>query len=247
MAQNYRVLYLGDDSLQGAASYLGGVLTHAGISFLYCPNIEKVSPEIIKSMKGLLIISDYPASNMNSESVKALVESVHSGSSLLMIGGWESFHGLKGGYSRGPVADLLPVECLNRDDRINWCQGVVPWVLRKHPCLEKLPWDQPPIFCGFNETRLKPGAECVLSARPLKIQNNRPSFSGEEYPLLVFGKSGGGKTCALTTDLAPHWVGGWVDWGKTRIKAQARGGGEVEVGTWYAQFITQLVTFLFQG
>jgi hypothetical protein len=65
-----------------------------------------------------------------------------------------------------------------------------------------------------------------------------------DIPLLVTGTFGQGNTAAFCTDFAPHWVGGLVDWGKKRIKAQARNGGEVEVGEYYAQFIGQLVEWL---
>ncbi|HUU28533.1 MAG TPA: glutamine amidotransferase [archaeon] len=244
MSEDKKVLYMGDDSLQGAAAYLGGVLAHAGIGFSYCPSSEAVSPRELERASGLFIISDYPSKNLSPAAVQSLVRSVNEGTSFLMIGGWESFHGLKGGYHQGPIAGLLPVECRQADDRINWCQGVVPKVAHKHPCLEGLPWDEPPIFCGFNGTSLKEGAVLALSARLLKIQGDRLSFLGEECPLLVFGRSGKGKTCALTTDLAPHWVGGWVDWGEPRINAQAPKGGAVEVGVLYAKFITQLVSYL---
>ncbi|MEA1996485.1 MAG: glutamine amidotransferase, partial [Gemmatimonadota bacterium] len=151
---------------------------------------------------------------------------------------------LEGEYHEGPVADLLPVKCKDSDDRVNWCQGVVPKVVSEHASIKELPLDKPPVFCGFNETGLREGAEPVLSACLLEIRGGSLAYTGREYPLLVFGKSGKGTTCALTTDLAPHWVGGWVDWGPERVAAQARGGETVEVGNWYAKFITQLVSFL---
>ena len=87
----------------------------------------------------------------------------------------------------------------------------------------------------------------MLSARLLRIRGENLSFLGEECPLLAFGSYGRGTTAALTTDLAPHWVGGWVDWGQQRINAQAPGGAEVEVGHLYAKFITQLVNFLLKA
>ena len=84
----------------------------------------------------------------------------------------------------------------------------------------------------------------MLSARLMQIREEKLSFAAKEYPLLAFGAFGKGKTAALTTDLAPHWVGGWVDWGTERLTAQAPGGNEVEVGQFYAQFISQLAGFL---
>lgn len=244
MSETKEVLYMGDDSLQGAAAYLGGVLTHAEVGFSYVPSSRAVPLELLDRTGGLIIVSDYPAGNLKSEAQARIVASVEQGASLLMIGGWESFHGLAGEYNEGPLSKILPVKCKACDDRINYCQGVVPWIVKEHPCLEGLPWHEPPIFCGFNETGPAEGAELVLSARLLQIREQSLSFAEKEYPLLAFGSFGKGRTAALTTDLAPHWVGGWVDWGSTRLTAQAEGGNQVEVGQWYAQFISQLVGFL---
>jgi hypothetical protein len=35
-------------------------------------------------------------------------------------------------------------------------------------------------------------------------------------------------------DVAPHWVGGLVDWGRKRISAQSKEATAVEVGEYYA-------------
>ena len=239
-----KVVYMGDDSLQGAAAYLGGVLTWAGIEFDHVPNSWSADIEQLKRSSGLFIISDYPAQNLPPESQTAIVQSVEKGASLLMIGGWESFHGLAGEYQVGPLSEILPVICQPKDDRVNWCQGVVPWLETEHPAVKGLPWGEPPVFCGFNATGPKQGAELVLTARPLVIRPVSLTYADIKYPLLAFGKHGRGKTAALTTDLAPHWVGGWVDWGLDRIKAQAKGGSQVEVGRHYAEFIAGLVRYL---
>ena len=244
MSETKEVLFMGDDSLQGAAAYLGGVLTHAGVDFSYVPSAQAAPLELLDRSRGLIIVSDFPARNLKGEAQARIAASVERGASLLMIGGWESFHGLAGEYHEGPLSEILPVKCKTCDDRVNYCQGAVPWIVKEHPCLEGLPWHEPPIFCGFNETSLAEGAELVLSARLLQIREQSLSFAEKDYPLLAFGTSGSGKTAALTTDLAPHWVGGWVDWGARRLSAQAPGGNEVEVGQSYAQFISQLVSFL---
>ncbi len=239
-----RVIFMGDDSLDGAAAYLGGVMTHHGVEFTYVPSTRRASQSLLDLGRSLFIVSDYPAKNLDTAAQRKIAASVEKGSSLLMIGGWESFHGLAGEYNEGPLADILPVECKSDDDRVNWCQGVVPAVEAEHPVLGELPWGEPPVFCGFNETTLKQGAQLVLSARPLIIRAMGLTYIDQRYPLLAFGTHGEGKTAALTTDLAPHWVGGWVDWGLQRIRAQAPGGTEVEVGHYYAGFIGQLVRFL---
>ncbi|MCE5272636.1 glutamine amidotransferase [bacterium] len=238
------VLYMGDDSLKGAAAYLGGVMTHAGIAFDYVPSSVQAPLEAYQRESGLFIISDYPASNLDMARQKALAESVGRGASLLMIGGWESFHGLAGEYNQGPVCDILPVIPLQSDDRVNYCQGAVPVLKGDQKCLAGLPWDRPPIFCGYNKVTLKDSRGQGLALRRLVIRDGAVTLEDKEFPLLVFGTQGKGRTAALTTDLAPHWVGGWVDWGEPRVKAQAAEGNEVEVGCHYAKFIEQLVRSL---
>jgi len=239
-----KIVYMGDDHLNGAAAYLGGVMALQEFEFSYVPGSEKPAAELFSQGRTLYIVSDYPSKNLDRALQQKIVDNVSGGSSLLMIGGWESFHGLAGEYHHGPLAEILPVECMQSDDRVNWCQGVVPWREEDHPVLNNLPWGEPPIFCGFNQTQLKKGAILALSARPLVIRGLGVIFADDRYPLLSFGAHGEGMTAALTTDLAPHWVGGWVDWGLKRVRARAQGGGEVEVGQYYAQFIGQLVDYL---
>ena len=65
---------------------------------------------------------------------------------------------------------------------------------------------------------------------------------GEESPLLVIGQHGRGRVAALATDVAPHWVGGFVDWGDRRI-TQDVGDGFVEIGNWYAAFFRNLLVW----
>jgi hypothetical protein len=50
-----------------------------------------------------------------------------------------------------------------------------------------------------------------------------------------------GRTAALLTDVAPHWVGPFVDWGRPRVAAQAPEANAIEVGGDYAQFFRQLL------
>lgn len=244
MAGAKDILYMGDDSLTGAAAYLGGVLAHAGIGFHHIPSSEQAPVDAFDRGSGLFIVSDYPAKHFDVERQEALVASVARGTSLLMIGGWESFHGLNGEYNRGPLGDILPVMLSQSDDRVNYCQGCIPVVRGAHESLKGLPWDMPPIFCGFNQVTLKDSALQALALRKLKISEKGVSLEEKESPLLVFGMHGNGRTAALTTDLAPHWVGGWVDWGETRMKAQAPGGNGIEVGSWYVRFIEQMVRSL---
>jgi len=64
----------------------------------------------------------------------------------------------------------------------------------------------------------------------------------EQVPLLVTGHYGEGRTAAFASDVAPHWVGGFVDWGTPRITEPIGAEGDfIEVGCDYAKFWNQLV------
>ena len=58
----------------------------------------------------------------------------------------------------------------------------------------------------------------------------------------MVGEHGRGRTAALATDVAPHWVGGLVDWGDQRV-VQDVGGGSIDVGNWYARFFRNLLVW----
>ncbi len=234
-----KILYMGDDNLKGAASYLGAILNYAEVQFDYLP-----SSKIAKVKKGdydLYILSDFPIVKLPAQSQKNIAENVKNGASLLMIGGWESLHGASGEYQGSIIEEVLPVKCLTHDDRINYCQGLIPVISQEHSSLKNLPWDKPPIVCGFNKVVLKKDSQCVLFLRKLVVKKLQPALEKNNIPLLVFDNYGKGRTCALTTDLAPHWVGGLVDWGNKRLKCKADNGNEVEVGNFYAKFVKQLI------
>ncbi len=240
------ILYLGDTRLDGAAAYLAGVIHRAKLRFDYLPSGVRVPPSEDFARRKLVILSDYSASTLGSHAEK-LVESVHSGCGLLMIGGWGSFRGLDGHWNANPVGKILPVKISAEDDRINWDQAA--FVQRpdkkSHPILNGLPWEnRPPCIGGFNRVKTAPGARTLLNVVRCRARVVAGRTILKEYavdPLLVIGKAGAGLTAALMTDVAPHWVGPLVDWGDRRIKAQAPGANGVEVSDLYARFLENLV------
>lgn len=245
------ILYLGDTALAGAASYLGGVMTHAGLKFEYRPSDAALRPEDVATPHALYILSDYPAKMIAQPLQQRIVEHVARGAGLLMLGGWETYCGLGGDWAGTPIAEILPVEIATTDDRRN-CDDLVLVHCQQetHPAVAGLPWtDRPPIIGGFNEVRAKPTGETLLTARRF-----RATFAGDAvqlapgsvHPLLVVGVHGHGRTAALTTDLAPHWVGPLVDWGDRRVQARAPGAGEIEVGDLYARFVEQVLRWTLQ-
>jgi len=108
-----------------------------------------------------------------------------------------------------------------------------------------LPWHTPPFIGGFNQFTPKPETKILLEAvhfRAFLDPIGLPFFEeGERFPLLVVGKYGKGNVAALATDVAPHWVGGWVDWGEERVTQKTIGNEFIEAGADYVKFFAQLV------
>jgi len=240
-----KVCYLGDDFLSGAAGYLAGVMLHHGIEFDYVPSAERPPESFSRTPYALYVVSDYPAARFDPADVRHIVNRVREGAGLLMLGGWESFYGRVGEYHRSPLAEALPVVMTDDDDRVNCPQ---PCLIRKvsdHPIVDGLPWDRPPCIGGFNILKAKQGGQIVLGAVRFdsRIENRDFQFSRrDESPLLIAGQFGRGRTAALATDAAPHWVGGLVDWGDGRI-VQNVAEGQIEVGNWYARFFRNLLVW----
>ncbi len=237
------VLYCGDATLATGACYLGGVMAYAGIPFDYVPMTDRFPEQMLERDYSLFVLSDYPSGNFRPEALRKIAGRVARGASLLMIGGWESFRGLIGNYQSSALASALPVECLPDDDRLNWPQGLIPEVTTPHAILRGLPWESPPVVCGCNRVRARKGSTVVLSLRRLHIAGSSLARDPEALPLLVVGAHGRGRTGAFTSDFAPHWVGGLVDWGPERVHAQAPGGRAVEVGSHYAAFVRSLLLY----
>lgn len=253
------VLYLGDTALTAAAAYLAGVMHKAGVAFDYCPSETPVGDALRADQRRLVILSDYPADRLTPQQHNQLVDAVKAGTGLLMIGGWESYHGQGGHWHTAPLADLLPVVISDRDDRVNHDQAAYLRKLHDHPTAAGLPWDdRPPSVGGYNRFRVKanhPGVRRVLDVARRGMRRVGEGFQLASMiidPMLVVAEpaDGRGRVATLATDAAPHWVGPLVDWGTDnddapsghgRVACHAPGANAVEVGHHYAQFFTQLV------
>lgn len=241
------ILYCGDTSLSSAAAYLAGVLTASGEAFDYIPSDRPWPEDALQTPRPLVILSDYPAANVSEPARQRLVQHTHDGGGLLMIGGWESYHGAGGDWDATAVGGILPVAVSHEDDRINWDQPALVRCVGDHPATRGLPWDsRPPVVGGFNRVAARANSEVLLEVDRCRAQQegNGWRLSVEEsHPLLVVGAFGAGRTAALATDVAPHWVGGLVDWGTGRVSARAAGAEPVEVGDLYAAFFQQLISW----
>lgn len=243
------ICYMGDDHLGGAAIYLCGVMTHFGIAFDHVRSDEAPPADFSERRYEAYVVSDYPAAMFGEPAMRHVVDRVRGGSGLVMLGGWESFFGRLGEYHDSPLAEALPVVMQNADDRCNQSQ---PCMIRReadHAILEGLPWETPPGIGGYNRIAPKPDAQLLLSAVPFEVKHDPGHWRflpQEKVPLLVVGQFGSGRTAALATDAAPHWVGGFVDWGNERV-TRTVGAGFIEVGNWYARFFGNLIRWAAEG
>ncbi len=241
-----RICYLGDDEQTGAAGYLSGILNHYGLAYDHVPSAERPGEDFLDRPYAAYILSDYPSANFPEGVLEGVVERVSRGAGLVMLGGWESFHGRLGEYHESPLARALPVVMGQTDDRRNCSQPCLINKIADHPVVEGLPFDSPPGIGGFNAFEPKAEASTILRSVEHRVER-RPDGAfafdrGTESPLLVVGAHSQGRTAALATDVAPHWVGGFVDWGDERLTA-AVGEGFIEVGNWYARFFRNLVVW----
>lgn len=256
-----RLLYLGDTDLSSAAAYLAGIISRAGWTMDYLPSHLPLTESLLAADHTLYIVSDYPAQNCGLAVQQQLVDRVQRGmAGLLMLGGWESYHGFGGNWDGTPIGDLLPVEIRSEDDRQNFDQPCFLHPATResmaHPILTGLPWlERPPVIGGLNRWKPKASATTLLVASSFATALPDQQFDRQaewtlrpvaRYPALCVDEPGrdggrGGRVAAFASDVAPHWVGGLVDWGSGRVTAQASGAGAVEVGSAYVQFFEQLL------
>lgn len=243
------ILYCGDTELNGAASYLAGVMAHAGLALDYLPSLQPLSAADLDVPRDLIIFSDYPAAGVSVDLHSKIVQLVAEGCGLLMIGGWESFHGLGGDWDGTPTAELLGLEISSTDDR---CNSETPALLhpaaahRQHPILRDLPWDdRPPWIGGWNVVGVRTASVLLQIQTFTQVQRAETGAvtlkPGAVLPGLTVQPCGRGRAVAFLSDVAPHWVGSLVDWGPSRVSAQGPQAPTIEVGSLYAQFLAQLV------
>lgn len=245
-----RIAYCGDTTLPGPASYLAGIMTWAGIPFLYVPSDRSLPEEALAADIGAYVFSDYPSARIPAGMWPRLMARIDAGCGVLMIGGWESFHGLGGDWDRTPLAAVLPVEMRRDDDRRNWPCAVLVRAPQAHPLCAGLSFQRPPSIGGYNEFAPRAGAQVVLEGERFQAELAGDGFSFVSHgrlPLLVTGPdrpgpAGAGRRACLATDVAPHWVGSLVDWGDARLTV-AMGADAIEVGTGYARLFRNLLTW----
>lgn len=126
--------------------------------------------------------------------LQELASWVDAGGALVMIGGYLSFTGFQAlaAYRETDIAQVLPVEMLSGDDRVERPAGQVPTVLDAGHTALGGAGETWPALLGYNRTIAKPGA-AVLAAM------------GDD-PLVAVWEYGRGRSAVFTSDCSPHWA-----------------------------------------
>lgn len=196
-------------SYETGEKWLKEALEEGGYEVTFLPNHEATDkfPFTMEELKqyDCVILSDIGANTLllptetftkskkMPNRVNLLKEYVEEGGSILMIGGYLTFSGVdaKGKWHDTAVQDVLPVEILTVDDRMEHCEGIRPVTIKEHEALRGIPKEWPEIL-GYNKTILKKEAELAATV-------------GED-PFIAFGRYGNGRSAVFTSDCAPHWA-----------------------------------------
>lgn len=125
--------------------------------------------------------------------IAAVKEYVANGGGFAMIGGYFSFQGVDGKarYKDTEIGEILPIEMLSYDDRVEMPQGArVEIVKNDHPVLEGITGEWP-LFLGYNRLMEKKGATVLAKC------GKDVFMAAQDY--------GKGRTFAFASDCAPHW------------------------------------------
>lgn len=196
-------------SYEEGADQLIAVLREGGAEVTYLPNhllVENFPYDVDQLVADydVIVLSDAPADSFllphavfirgerRPNRLAGIAEFVRRGGGLIMIGGYMSFSGFEGRARFGltALADVLPVEMLSGDDRMEVPEGVVPVTNSNHAIVDGIPSEWP-YFLGYNKVVPKSGADVVMSA-------------GSD-PFLVVDEVEAGRVAAFASDCSPHW------------------------------------------
>jgi len=198
------------DRYEEATQWIKAALTAEDIQFNHipCHLVESQFPKTLAALReyDVVMFSDVGANTFNlpmstflqlqanPSKLELVREYVAAGGGFAMIGGYLTFQGIqaRGAYKNTVMEEILPVDLLTHDDRMEKPQGIAPRVaLKDHAVLKDMPKGAWPPVLGYNRVVPKAKAQVVatLDADPM-------------IALMDYGK---GRTCAYATDCAPHW------------------------------------------
>lgn len=241
-----KILYAGE-YIGGAANYLMGILKFMGAEVFHISSSQTLQTHVFKKKFDAMIFSDYPRVLASKRSQELMADQVSRGSGLMMVGGWASFSGPNGGWSGSVVERLLPVKCMHKDDRTNF--PAAAWIVEnhKHPMFKTVPFNNPPAICGLNRVVLKKNSTRLLSAKKIIKRGSSLrslTLDGAGKPLLIIDSDPLRRIAAFTTDFAPHWCGGLVDWGGKHRRLRVNSDNHIEVGQLYIRFVSSFIRWL---
>lgn len=190
--------------------YIDKAIEGAGYEFVFMPNhiaAEKF-PFTLDELKeyDAIVLSDIGADTLNlpiatwtsskrmPNRCNLIKDYVLQGGGLLMFGGYMTFSGIngQGKWVHTAVQDILPVQLVPYDDRMEHCEGVFPKVEKPdHSILNGID-EEFPFILGYNYSKIKPEAEMVASV------------CGD--PFIAAASFGDGKSAIVSTDCSPHWA-----------------------------------------
>jgi uncharacterized membrane protein len=189
--------------------WLRSALESAGIAVDYMPDhlaLRDFPFEKSELMKyDVIIISDLGSNTLllhpdttsksmiKGNRLLAIKEYVKDGGGFAMIGGYYSFQGVDGKarYRDTEIGEILPVEMLPYDDRVEMPQGARVEIIRKdHPVLSGIEGEWP-LFLGYNKLMVR-NEQAVLAKCGKDI-----FMAAQDYEK--------GRTLAFASDCAPHW------------------------------------------
>lgn len=239
-----RILFAGETP-GSSANYVLGILRSLRADVVHVPASTRLSLRSLARRFDAFIFSDFAQQDAPLASQRAIVRQAEQGSGLLMIGGWGSFAGPSGRWRGSPIDEALPVRCLPYDDRVHFPGGaIVTTTGVAHPVLRELAFQPPPAVCGLNRVRLAPRSQVLLEAHRILASHRGLQLEPQAHPLLAVHGDPQRRTAAFTSDLAPHWCGGLVDWGRRRIRLPVTRTSAIEVGERYLQFASGLFRWL---
>jgi uncharacterized membrane protein len=99
------------------------------------------------------------------------------------------------------------VECLPHDDLIESTTGYeLRCALPEHPAVQGIDWSAVPPLLGFNEVRLREGANAIVEILD----------QGMWHPLLAEHRRGEGRVTCWMTGASPHWGINFMKWKQYR-------------------------------
>lgn len=237
---------LAGETLNGSANYLMAVFRRLSAEVTHISPEKILHPRRLRRQFDAIIFSDFSKANTPESSQKLIMEQIECGTGFMMIGGWASFSGPFGRWEGSLIEKILPVNCLKKDDRINFPSGALVIQNQKHPVLKKNLLNHPPIICGLNQILPKKNSVTVLCAKKIVSGKNGACLflDSKKYPLLVIDPDPRKRIAAFSSDFAPHWCGGLLDWGGNSEKIKVNSKSTVEVGKSYIQFISSLILWL---